>query len=58
MTRAADRQSSLAAELINKDEIDLMLGQATVGVGIAQQCELNGVPCITTRPLASIGCSR
>ncbi|HEY9095281.1 MAG TPA: ABC transporter substrate-binding protein [Hydrogenophaga sp.] len=43
-----DRQSSLAAELINKDEIDLMLGQATVGVGIAQQCELNGVPCITT----------
>ena len=43
-----DRQSSLAAELINKDGIDLMLGQATVGIGISQQCELNGVPCITT----------
>jgi branched-chain amino acid transport system substrate-binding protein len=43
-----DRQSNLAAELINKDEVDLMLGQATIGPGIAQQCELNGVPCITT----------
>lgn len=43
-----DRQSNLAAELINKDGVDLMLGQATIGPGIAQQCELNGVPCITT----------
>ncbi|MGS5087577.1 ABC transporter substrate-binding protein [Hydrogenophaga sp. A37] len=43
-----DRQSNLAAELINKDEVDLMLGQATIGPGIAQQCEINGVPCITT----------
>lgn len=43
-----DRQSSLAAELINKSGIDLMLGQATIGPGIAQQCESNGVPCITT----------
>lgn len=43
-----DRQSNLAAELINKDSIDLMLGQATIGPGIAQQCESNGVPCITT----------
>ncbi len=43
-----DRQSNLAAELINKDRVDLMLGQATIGPGIAQQCELNGVPCITT----------
>jgi len=43
-----DRQSNLAAELINKEGIDLMLGQATVGVGIAQQCEINGVPCLTT----------
>ncbi len=43
-----DRQSSLAAELINREGIDLMLGQATIGPGIAQQCELNGVPCITT----------
>ena len=43
-----DRQSNLAAELINKDGIDLMLGQATIGPGISQQCESNGVPCITT----------
>lgn len=43
-----DRQSNLAAELINKDGVDLMLGQATIGPGIAQQCEINGVPCITT----------
>lgn len=43
-----DRQSNLAAELINSDGIDLMLGQATIGPGIAQQCEANGVPCITT----------
>lgn len=43
-----DRQSNLAAELINNEGVDLMLGQATIGPGIAQQCELNGVPCITT----------
>lgn len=43
-----DRQSNLAAELINKDGVDLMLGQATIGPGIAQQCETNGVPCIST----------
>jgi branched-chain amino acid transport system substrate-binding protein len=43
-----DRQSNLAAELINKDGIDLMLGQAVIGPAIAQQCETNGVPCITT----------
>ena len=43
-----DRQSNLAAELINKESVDLMLGQATIGPGIAQQCETNGVPCITT----------
>jgi branched-chain amino acid transport system substrate-binding protein len=43
-----DRQSNLAAELINKDGIDLMLAQATIGPGVSQQCELNGVPCIST----------
>jgi branched-chain amino acid transport system substrate-binding protein len=43
-----DRQSNLAAELINRDGVDLMLGQATIGPGIAQQCETNGIPCITT----------
>jgi len=43
-----DRQSNLAAELINKDNIDLMLAQVSIGPGVSQQCELNGVPCIST----------
>ena len=43
-----DRQSNLAAELINKDNIDLMLAQVSIGPGVAQQCELNGVPCVST----------
>ena len=43
-----DRQANLAAELINKDGIDLMLAQVTIGPGVSQQCELNGVPCIST----------
>lgn len=43
-----DRQSNLAAELINKDSIDLMLAQVAIGPNVSQQCELNGVPCIST----------
>jgi branched-chain amino acid transport system substrate-binding protein len=43
-----DRQSNLAAELINKDNIDLMLAQVSIGPGVSQQCELNGVPCVST----------
>ena len=43
-----DRQSNLAAELINKDNVDLMLALATVGPGLSRQCEINGVPCVTT----------
>lgn len=43
-----DRQSNLAAELINKDNVDLMLAQVSIGPGVAQQCELNGVPCLST----------
>lgn len=43
-----DRQSNLAAELINKDNVDLMLAQVSIGPGVSQQCELNGVPCIST----------
>jgi len=43
-----DRQSNLAAELINKDNIDLMLAHVGVGPGVSQQCELNGVPCLST----------
>ncbi|WP_343650123.1 ABC transporter substrate-binding protein [Herbaspirillum sp.] len=43
-----DRASNLAAELINKDNVDLMLAQVALGPNVAQQCELNGVPCIST----------
>ena len=43
-----DRQSNLAAELINKDNVDLMLAQVSIGPGVSQQCELNGVPCLST----------
>jgi branched-chain amino acid transport system substrate-binding protein len=43
-----DRQSNLAAELINKDNVDLMLAQVSIGPGVSQQCELNSVPCIST----------
>jgi len=43
-----DRQSNLAAELINKENIDLMLAQVAIGPNASQQCELNGVPCIST----------
>nr|WP_315400627.1 ABC transporter substrate-binding protein [uncultured Duganella sp.] len=43
-----DRQSNQAAELINKENIDLMLAQVSVSAAVAQQCELNGVPCIST----------
>jgi branched-chain amino acid transport system substrate-binding protein len=45
---SSDRASGLAAELINKDNIDLLLCQAAIGPGATQQCELNGVPCIST----------
>jgi branched-chain amino acid transport system substrate-binding protein len=44
-----DRASNLAAELINKDRVDLMLSQgALTVVGVSQQCELNGVPSVST----------
>lgn len=43
-----DRQSNIAAELINKEGIDLMLAQVGIGPGASQQCELNGVPCVST----------
>jgi branched-chain amino acid transport system substrate-binding protein len=43
-----DRQSNLTAELINKENIDLMLAQVSIGPGVSQQCELNGVPCLST----------
>jgi branched-chain amino acid transport system substrate-binding protein len=45
-SRAAD----LAAELITKDKVDLMLASSTsdTTLPVADQCELNGVPCLTT----------
>lgn len=43
-----DRASNLAVELINKENIDLMLAQVAIGPNVSQQCELNGVPCIST----------
>lgn len=44
-----DRASNLAGELINKHRVDLMLSQgALTVVGVSQQCELNGVPSIST----------
>ena len=33
-----DRQSNLAAELINKENIDLMLAQVSIGPAVSQQC--------------------
>ena len=44
-----DRASTLAAELINREGVDLMLSQgALTVVGVSQQCELNGVPSVST----------
>jgi len=45
---SSDRASNLAAELINKENIDLLLCNSAVGPGAPQQCELNDVPCIST----------
>ena len=46
---SADRAASLASQLINGEKIDLMLAPGAIGmINVAQQCELNGVPCITT----------
>jgi branched-chain amino acid transport system substrate-binding protein len=45
----SDRASNLASQLINREGVDLILAQgALTVVNVAQQCELNGVPCITT----------
>jgi branched-chain amino acid transport system substrate-binding protein len=45
----SDRASNLAVELINKQGVDLMLAQGALGVvPVSQQCELNGIPCVTT----------
>jgi branched-chain amino acid transport system substrate-binding protein len=43
-----DRASNQAADRINSEEVDLMLAQVSIGPSVPQQCELNGVPCIST----------
>ena len=44
-----NRASEVAAQLINNDRIDIMVASSTgdTVVPVADQCELNGVPCIT-----------
>jgi branched-chain amino acid transport system substrate-binding protein len=46
----SNRASEVATELILNDKIDLMIAAHTPAVTnpVADQCELNGVPCITT----------
>ena len=44
------RSAELAAELITKDKVTLMLASSTADTvnPVSDQCETNGVPCITT----------
>ncbi len=44
------RAAELAAELITKDKVDLMLASSTsdTTLPVSDQCELNAVPCLTT----------
>ncbi|PXW97626.1 amino acid/amide ABC transporter substrate-binding protein (HAAT family) [Sphaerotilus hippei] len=46
---SSNKAGSAAAELILRDQVDLVLASATPGTcnPVADQCELNGVPCIT-----------
>ena len=46
----ANRASEVAAQLINSDRVDIMVASSTgdTVVPVADQCELNGVPCITS----------
>jgi branched-chain amino acid transport system substrate-binding protein len=46
----SDRAGEVAAELINDDEVDLILASSTPDIvnPVADQCEANAVPCITT----------
>src|SRR5262249_38753836 len=46
----ANRASEVTAELIDRDKIDIMVASSTgdTVVPVADQCELNGVPCITS----------
>jgi branched-chain amino acid transport system substrate-binding protein len=46
----SDRAGEVAAELINDDEVDLILASSTPDIvnPVADQCEANAVPCVTT----------
>ncbi len=45
-----NRASDVAADLINKDRVDIMIASSTGDTTnpVADQCELNGVPCVTS----------
>ena len=45
-----NRAAEVTAELINSDKVDLVLGSSTsdTTIPVADQCELNEMPCITT----------
>ena len=45
-----NRASEVAAQLINNDRVDIMVASSTGDTvnPVADQCELNGVPCITS----------
>src|SRR5581483_4711157 len=45
-----NRASEVAAQLINNDKVDIMVASSTSDTTnpVADQCELNGVPCITS----------
>jgi branched-chain amino acid transport system substrate-binding protein len=45
-----NRAAEVTTELINSDKVDLVLGSSTsdTTIPVADQCELNGVPCVTT----------
>ena len=45
---STDRASNQAADLINAEGVDLMLSQVAIGPSTPQQCELNGIPSIST----------
>ncbi|CAN7548214.1 ABC transporter substrate-binding protein [Rhizobium leguminosarum] len=45
----SDRSATSASQLINGDGVNLMLAQgALTNVSVASQCEVSGIPCITT----------
>lgn len=46
----SNRASEVASQLILKDEVDIMIAASTPATTnpVADQCELNGVPCVTT----------